>query len=36
VPGVTAGDPARGERDIITTASGLSYADITPGGGFLI
>lgn len=32
-PGVTPGDPDQGERDIVTTASGLSYADVVLGGG---
>jgi hypothetical protein len=30
-PGVTPGDPDTGERDIVTTASGISYADVVPG-----
>ena len=32
-PGVVAGDPEKGERDIVTTPSGLSYADVEIGHG---
>lgn len=32
-PGVTPGDPENGERDVVTTASGLQYAGVVVGRG---
>lgn len=36
VPGVTPGDPELGERDVVTTPSGLMYSDVTLGGGEVV